>query len=163
MPDEDTTLDELTRYNPNLGRLFQREVGQPAPQEARDSSEHVLAVESEMARGKKLANDIVQQGIELRKEYADKIFGLVLGWIAFLCFLTFADAMFSFTAVIGKAIPAGTSITDLWLSDKLLMVLWGTATTSVLGLFVYVAKYLFPSNQKGTEDKSNQGDADDKD
>ena len=46
VPDEDTTLEELARYNATLGRLLE-ELGEPPPREAQNSTEHAFAVTAE--------------------------------------------------------------------------------------------------------------------
>lgn len=93
------------------------------------------------------ARKIEKDEHELRKDFAYRIFELICYWIGFVAMLTFADALFTFSAIAGKILPLGVPITDIFLSDALLMFMWGTATATIVGLFVYVAKYLFPDKK----------------
>lgn len=70
------------------------------------------------------------QDIRERKEYAKKIFELIVWWLGAVWFLLML-------AAIGG--PADWFI----LSDKVLITLIGGTTVNVLGIFVIVANYLF--------------------
>lgn len=69
----------------------------------------------------------------LRIDYADKIFWLVCIWL--LC-------------VIGAAALTGFKVCGFFLSDKVLITFITSTTLSVVGLFVIVAKWMFPQNEK---------------
>jgi Fe2+ transport system protein B len=76
----------------------------------------------------------------LRKEYTDKLFGLILWWLI---------VVVTFILLSATAKPAFN------LSDTVLVAFITSTTVSVLGLFVLVAKWLFPSSQKDDENKKN--------
>lgn len=67
-----------------------------------------------------------------RKRYASLIFGLICAWLVML----FAVLFFQGLAAFG-----------FQLQDSVLLALIGGTTANVLGIFVIVAKYLFPSNK----------------
>ena len=73
------------------------------------------------------------QNIEERKVYTDKLFRLTKCWLIFVAVLIFT------VAVEVEFIPIKFS-----LSDKVLITVLTTTTVNVIGLFVYVARYLFP-------------------
>lgn len=66
-----------------------------------------------------------------RKIYAKKIYNLMCAWMIGLAFIIFLN---------------GWSYDNRFrLSEKVLLALIGSVTIEVIGLFVIVAKYLFPS------------------
>ena len=66
------------------------------------------------------------QNIQERKKYAHYLFWLICGWMTFVAFL-----------LIGCGI-------EYWkFSDAILITLLTTTTANILGLFIFVAKYLF--------------------
>ena len=77
---------------------------------------------------KKLEIRSKAQDIAMRKEYADKTFALVCLYM--ICV---------FILIILACTPA-----DFNMSDNVLMVLLGTTTVNVIGLFAIVMNYLFP-------------------
>lgn len=77
---------------------------------------------------KKLEVQSKAQDIEMRKEYADKTFALVCLYM--ICV---------FLLIILACSPATFNM-----SDNVLMVLLGTTTVNVIGLFAIVMNYLFP-------------------
>lgn len=77
---------------------------------------------------KKLEVKSKEQDISMRKEYANKTFALVCLYmicIFLLIVLACSPALFN-------------------MSDNVLMVLLGTTTVNVIGLFAIVMNYLFP-------------------
>ena len=69
------------------------------------------------------------QNREERKSYANKLYCLTAAWIAFIGFLTVWN---------------GYRNSLFYMSDKVLIALIGSTTTSVIGIFLIVANYLFP-------------------
>lgn len=67
---------------------------------------------------------------QLRIGYANKIFRLVCGWLAF---------------VLAGMICSGFHLWGFQLSDKVLIAFIVSTTASVIGLFAIVAKWLFPN------------------
>lgn len=93
---------------------------------------------SERLRRLKLANDIVDdtlkdrgQDRDQRKEFADRIFNLIKWHLAGVFVLLFlSGAPFHFH-----------------LDNEIFIILLGTTTANVIGIFAFVARYLF--HQKG--------------
>lgn len=86
-------------------------------------------------RSMALDNDIKKEGLEgkkqdraQRKEFADMIFRFVEVYM--LC-------------VLGLLIMAGVGDNNFSLSDGVLIAILGTTTANVIGVFNFVAKYLF--------------------
>lgn len=71
-----------------------------------------------------------EQNIALRKEYAGKIYRLVVGWLFALFVLLVASGVGNVFGVVS-------------LSDRVIMTLITGTTINVLGIFVIVAKYIF--------------------
>lgn len=70
-----------------------------------------------------------KQNREQRKEYANKIFWLVCGWLVSLVFIVI---------LVGFG--------RMQLSDTVLVALISGASLNIIGLMVIVAQYLFPKN-----------------
>ena len=71
----------------------------------------------------------IKQDREERKVYASKTFD-------FLCVYMMCVGLLLFMS--------GSTTASLQLSDSVLIVILGTTTTNVLGIFYFVANYLFP-------------------
>ena len=76
----------------------------------------------------KLSEKDKEQDIEMRREYADKTYLFVCIYMCFVFFLIFLAC----------------SPSTFNMSDNVLMVLLGTTTINVIGLFAIVMNYLFP-------------------
>lgn len=91
--------------------------------------------EREEIRQAKIANDrlieeleSLKQDREQRKQYAEKIFSCVRLYVLCIIFLLFIQ---------------GFHALSFSLTDPVLITLLGTTTANVIGLFAFVAKYLF--------------------
>lgn len=73
--------------------------------------------------------DIQQNRIE-RKQYARWIFRFLVWYMAFVGFVL---------------VLSGITVNHFFLSENVLLMLLGTTTANVIGIFIVVAKYLFPS------------------
>ena len=82
-----------------------------------------------------LENLSSEQDIKQRKEFAGRIFNLTLYYL-------FTVALFLFLSA---------SPNSFEISDTVLVTLLGTTTSTVLGMFYFVAKYLFSRPNKKTE------------
>lgn len=71
--------------------------------------------------------------IKMRRRYGNVILCLTFLWI---------------TAVLVVVFMQGCSTNGFTLSDSVLMLLLGTTTANVIGLFIIVANYLFPKNAR---------------
>nr|WP_311470217.1 hypothetical protein [uncultured Porphyromonas sp.] len=78
----------------------------------------------------------IKQDREERKVYASKTFD-------FLCIYMMCVGLLLFMS--------GSTTASLQLSDSVLIVILGTTTTNVLGIFYFVANYLFPKRHRNTE------------
>ena len=76
----------------------------------------------------KLTEKDKAQDIEMRREYADKTYLFVCVYMVFVFMLIFLAC----------------SPSSFEMSDDVLMVLLGTTTVNVIGLFAIVMNYLFP-------------------
>ncbi len=91
--------------------------------------------ELQSARGQALANQITSDEInrqrhldDLRDIYIPKLFQLMIGWLGFVAICVVAVALHIFA-----------------LNDPVVIALITTTTATVLGIFVIVAKWLFPA------------------
>lgn len=69
-----------------------------------------------------------EQDIAAKKEYAQKIFNLVLGWLIFIGVIVFLNGFFPFFYK---------------LSDKVLIVLISTTTINIISILIIIMKYIF--------------------
>jgi len=93
------------------------------------TTEEEQTFQAEAARARKLANDRHEQDIKQRKEYANKIFYLIVVWLVVLLIVLLLQGF-------GKTVSFS-------LSDSVLLAFIGGTTINVLGIFVIVAKYIF--------------------
>jgi hypothetical protein len=85
------------------------------------------------------------QNIAERKSYAKKLFWLTAFWL----FAVFTIVSATSASIVNPSwwpnwLP---TVTSCKLSDAVLIALIGTTTANVLGLFVIVARYLFPDSK----------------
>lgn len=97
-----------------------------------------LEYNRQIAEYNKLKEEIesIKQDREERKVYASKTFD-------FLCVYMMCVGLLLFMS--------GSKTSSLQLSDSVLIVILGTTTTNVLGIFYFVANYLFPKRHRTTE------------
>lgn len=102
-------------------------------------------VVDELQRLKKLVNERYKDEsdhrktiYDLRKKYIPKLFWMVVVWLIFV-----------------SLIVVFTALGCLQLSDAVLIALITTTTATVLGIFVIVAKWLFPSQSSESLVKVN--------
>lgn len=70
-----------------------------------------------------------QQNIDERKKYAHRTFCLVCCWLA---------------AIAGMIVLQGFNLFGFWLDSGIVIAMIGGTTTGVVGIFLIVARYLFP-------------------
>lgn len=97
-----------------------------------------LEYSKQITEYKKLIEEVesIRQDREERKVYASKTFD-------FLCIYMMCVGLLLFMS--------GSTTASLQLSDSVLIVILGTTTTNVLGIFYFVANYLFPKRNRTTE------------
>ena len=78
----------------------------------------------------------IKQDREERKVYASKTFDFLCVYMVFVGILL---------------LMSGSTTASFQLSDSVLIVILGTTTTNVLGIFYFVANYLFPKRNRTTE------------
>lgn len=103
-------------------------------------------IKSERVKEMQLSNSLKaeelkskEQDRQQRKEFADKIFSMLSLFLFFVCLILFFAGTKS---VEVKPYP------DFELSDNVLIALLTTASANVIGIFVVVVRYLFPSQTK---------------
>lgn len=109
----------------------------PLPDLGIDLEEHKLfyqvqALEQELLESKDTHN--------LRLDYSNKIFWLVCSWL--IC-------------VAVSIFLSGFKIGNFSLSDKVLITFITSTTINVVGLFIVVAKWMFPSNNNNNKKRKS--------
>ncbi len=94
-----------------------------------------LRIDNEEAKKK---HDEAHDLHDTRKEYAGKLFWLIVGWLS---------------VVVVFVALAGFHVGGFSLSDSVLIAFITSTTVSVLGLFIVAAKWLFPSVEKPSPEK----------
>ncbi len=94
------------------------------------TTEEDRSLKAEAARAKKLTNDGHELDLKQRKEYANKIFYLIVVWLIVLLVILLLQGF-------------GKTNDGFSLSDSVLLAFIGGTTVNVLGIFVIVAKYIF--------------------
>jgi hypothetical protein len=86
-----------------------------------------------------------RQDIQERKHYARKLFWLTASWlIAVFSIVTLTAVKIDNPCWWSEYLP---TLREIKLSEAVLLALIGTTTANVLGLFVIVARYLFPDSR----------------
>ena len=75
----------------------------------------------------------MEQKRDLRQKSASRVFYLVCSWLAY---------------VVAAVFCQGFDFIPFKISDKILVIFITTTTVSILGLYIIVAKWLFPNNDK---------------
>ena len=121
----------------NLLEIFKKELIQGQP----DDLSHVKQEEDEVVRDAQeaktkrdaLLNQQLKQEIKERLKYSGRLFWLLVVWLI---------------AVVAIIVLHGFSAWGFDLSSNVLMMLIGSTTFNVIGMFLIVAKYLFSPNRK---------------
>jgi hypothetical protein len=95
-----------------------------------DSETQVEFLDFEEQHNKLLLHDH-RQNIGLRKEFAGKIYWLVIAWVA---------------SILVLLVLEGFKIDGFSLSNSVLLALIGSSTLNIVGLLYVVTHYLFPKN-----------------
>jgi hypothetical protein len=83
---------------------------------------------------KRLQNVALAQDINLRKDFAWDIFYLIVAWLILV-----------FVVLILQGFAVAISHHEFRLSDSVVLALIGGTTVNVLGIFIIVVRYLFPT------------------
>ncbi len=124
-----STLEELTRQ---FSKIAEREIYSPEEEEGvspdlgQSLREHKLEHEVASLKQQLKEDEDVH---ELRLSYTSKVFWLVCIWLIFVAVVICCT---------------GFSLCSFALSDKVLITFITSTTVTVLGLFVIVAKWMFP-------------------
>ncbi|MFM2399380.1 MAG: hypothetical protein RL341_1537 [Pseudomonadota bacterium] len=111
-----------------------------------DSDEKIekrAVVESLKNDSLRLQNQSFAQNIDERKTYAGRIFWLIVGWLIGLAVLLLAQGF-------------GRATGNFEMSDSVAIAIVSGTTVNVLGIFVFVAKYLFPAQLPVKKPKNNR-------
>lgn len=82
----------------------------------------------------KLKYKNIEQNIQLRKDFSNKTFALIICWVIFIAFILLISGISSL--LFGKS----------FLSDAIILASIGGTTATVLGLFAIVLHNLFPKD-----------------
>ncbi len=93
---------------------------------------------TELARLQREANDLHR----MRLDYAQRIFTLVLAWLGCVAISVFLTGF------------GGTASTSFFLSDKVLIAFISSTTINVIGLFIVVAKWMYPNTGASNGNRS---------
>ncbi len=140
-PPDSTQAPQLAE---NIEEAAQQEIATAQPDPAVVAAETTsLELDQLKLKVQRLENDLKEAKDlhSLRKEYTDKLFGLILWWLIIVVVFVLLSA---------TARPAFN------LSDTVLVAFITSTTVSVLGLFVLVAKWLFPSLHKDGESNKKE-------
>ena len=125
---------------PDLEKLFDSE------EKDDDSADDLLYEQILYPTNKRDRADILLGGlsdyIAMRRRYGYWILILTSLWII---------------AVLVVVFMQGFSVKGFVLPDSVLMLLLGTTTANIIGLFIIVANYLFPKNARDLLDSSENG------
>ncbi len=105
----------------------------PTPDKVAELEKNELEVDQEKET-KRLQNLALKQDIDLRKDFAWDIFYLIVAWL-FLVFVVLLLQGFTATICAHK----------FGLSDSVVLALISGTTVNVLGIFLIVVRYLFPT------------------
>ena len=114
----------MKRLREAVQRALQKNT--PSVQPDQQSQEEEQKLEAERKRAEIRGTN---QDTDERKKYAHRTFCLVCSWLA---------------AIAGVLLLAGFRIGGFSLGNDVLMALIGGTTTGVVGIFLIVARYLFP-------------------
>lgn len=106
----------------SIEQIIQNEANNSDP----EVKERAHEEEDEDKRTKKIKNDGAEQDMGERKIYTHRIFILISFWLFLVSLILIA---------VGNG--------NLHYSDTVLVTLLTTTTANVIGLFIFVAKYLF--------------------
>ena len=109
------------------------EPGDPPP----DSPDEISQLEEDYVARREQDARIrqLEQNIAERKKYANRIFYLVCSWLCFVAAL-----------VLLNGIQDWFTFIPFHLSDAVLIALITTTTINVIGVFLFVVRYLFPKD-----------------
>lgn len=91
----------------------------------------------------------IDEIVVLRKDFADKIYDLIVNWLIGIALLIFCSAW---------------KVFDFELDTKVMLALLGGTTISVIGIFMIVANFMFPKSghaifsRNQRKNKKNEGD-----
>ncbi len=83
---------------------------------------------------------------ELRNKYLKKIYNLMVGWLVFVALILLVDAI-----ALKKSDHwwnLSWIVREFDISDSVMISLLSSTTAAVIGVFVIVAKWLFPKNME---------------
>ena len=131
MPDE--TRNPLSGFEDLLRKIA--EPGGPPPDSPDELSQREEDYTERRAADARIRQ--LEQNIEERKKYANRIYWLVCSWLVFVGLVVLRNGV----QIPIAWIPFG-------LSDGVLIALITTTTINVIGVFLFVVRYLFPREKK---------------
>jgi hypothetical protein len=104
-----------------------------SPDKTAELEKNELEIDQEKET-KRLQNVALKQDIDLRKEFAWDIFYLIVAWLVLV-----------FVLLILQGFAATICSHKFSLSDSVVLALISGTTVNVLGIFLIVVRYLFPT------------------
>lgn len=92
----------------------------------------------------------LEQDIEERKKYGNRIFWFSMSWVVCIVTIILAD---------GIELPKVESV-SFDISETVLLALMGTTTVNILGALFIVMRYLFPQQNKRHQEAPSHNDLD---
>lgn len=111
-------------------RVFNEIINKSKRPIQKDEEREDLTEEQFYVKARLLTIQDIQQNINLRRQYSDKIYTLNRCWLGFVAII-----------IIFSAIKC------ICLSDKVLITLLTTTTANIIGTLIIVLKYLFPNKK----------------
>jgi hypothetical protein len=89
-----------------------------------------------------LENSAIEQLMDLKETYSKKAYRTVSRWLKFIAYIIILNSLFKFAPIFFPSyFPNSFSV----ISDSVLMILIGSTTISVVGLFAIILKGTFTS------------------
>lgn len=149
MPDDDEQPSNQPLPVPNLQDIV------PEP-DADDAAPDVNELERAVLQNERLRAEVdtLKQNNTERKKYAACLFWLIAVWLAaVMAFLVTYAIVPKVEKHVATKSPIEVTEQYRWgfqVSDAIILALIGSSSVNVIGLFVIVAKYLFPDPRKDT-------------
>ena len=136
--------------DPNLGAIPSPSVESSVEDASLDAQFKAKAEHYKEIRELEIAN--LKQDMEARREYADKLYRLIIWWLSGIGLLIVFQG-FTFDFVFLATPSVSSNFKDYFpisfsLSDKVFIAILTGTTVNVLGLFLVVARYFYKSKEK---------------
>ncbi|MEM7627630.1 MAG: hypothetical protein AAF333_18700 [Planctomycetota bacterium] len=122
------------------------EIAPPEPTDA-DSAEYrdyaSTLLEDHLTEREAIINQSLRFDHSLRQIYAPKLYRMMVWWLVFVSvFLVLTSIPAGKFEILGAEIVVNFDV-----SDQVIMVMLGSTTAAVIGMFLVVAKWMFPGRK----------------